>query len=595
MIIIKNGALVTPQGLRRADLAMEGDKIVRIAAAIEPAEGDTVEDAAGCWVFPGFIDGHTHMQCWTGMDWTADSFETGTRAAVCGGTTTIVDYATADRGVTMPDALAEWHRRADGPARPTTPFIWHSPSGTSATAPTFGHARGGRIVVKTYFAYDHLRLDDAETLEVLEELKYIGGILCVHCENGTLVNELQKRVFEQGIHGPEGHALSRPDVCEAEAVSRLLYLAHLAGDAPVNVVHLSTKLGLEAIRAAKARGQKNIYVETCPQYLMLDDTCYLEQGEDGFAGAKYVMSRRCAMRATVRHCASACGRRDRYDRTDHCSFNLHGQKDRGRDDFRAIPNGGPGVEHRPVAIATSFEGQLGPEDLCRLMSENPARLWHVSAQGMSCRGSDADVCVWDPKARWTISAATQHQAVDYTPLEGFEAHGRAKAVFVNGVLAACDGEPTGAQPGRYVPATGRPPGHFGTGSLATLACLMIFSQHGVAKRAPSQISYPLEAGGDEGAAEGCLKRSAIVGSLSVSTWLSMTRAVLSSITRISALSTCATRSGVAMSVSSQPQRSQKSSGRWTASWMGLPSPEAPTIRRCWPCQRESPAPRRRGL
>ena len=107
MIIIKNGALVTPQGLRRADLAMEGDKIVRIAAAIEPAEGDTVEDAVGCWVFPGFIDGHTHMQCWTGMDWTADSFETGTRAAACGGTTTIVDYATADRGVTMPDALAE--------------------------------------------------------------------------------------------------------------------------------------------------------------------------------------------------------------------------------------------------------------------------------------------------------------------------------------------------------------------------------------------------------------------------------------------------------------------------------------------------------
>ena len=116
MIIIKNGALVTPQGLRRADLAMDGDKIVRIAAAIEPAEGDTVEDATGCWVFPGFIDGHTHMQCWTGMDWTADSFETGTRAAACGGTTTIVDYATADRGVTMPDALAEWHCRADGTA-----------------------------------------------------------------------------------------------------------------------------------------------------------------------------------------------------------------------------------------------------------------------------------------------------------------------------------------------------------------------------------------------------------------------------------------------------------------------------------------------
>ena len=288
---------------------------------------------------------------------------------------------------------------------------------------------------------------------MLEELKRIGGILCVHCENGTLVNELQKRVFEQGIHGPEGHALSRPDVCEGEAVSRLLYLAHLAGDAPVNVVHLSTRLGLEAIRAAKARGQKNIYVETCPQYLMLDDTCYLEQGEDGFAGAKYVMSpplRHAGDRAALRE-ALVAGEIDTIA-TDHCSFNLHGQKDRGRDDFRAIPNGGPGVEHRPVAIATSFEGQLGPEDLCRLMSENPARVFGMyPRKGCLAEGSDADVCVWDPKARWTISAATQHQAVDYTPLEGFEAHGRAKAVFVNGVLVARDGEPTGAQPGRYVP------------------------------------------------------------------------------------------------------------------------------------------------
>lgn len=159
-------------------------------------------------------------------------------------------------------------------------------------------------------------------------------------------------------------------------MSRLLYLAHLAGDAPVNVVHLSTKLGLEAIRAAKARGQKNIYVETCPQYLMLDDTCYLEQGEDGFAGAKYVMSpplRHAGDRAALRE-ALVAGEIDTIA-TDHCSFNLHGQKDRGRDDFRAIPNGGPGVEHRPVAIATSFEGQLGPEDLCRLMSENPARVF----------------------------------------------------------------------------------------------------------------------------------------------------------------------------------------------------------------------------
>ena len=453
MIIIKNGSLVTPEGLRHGDIALDGDKIVRIAAAIEPAAGDTVEDATGCWVFPGFIDGHTHMQCWTGMDWTADSFETGTRAAACGGTTTIVDYATADRGVTMPDALAEWHRRADGTC--TANYAFHmalaewSERNRADIAVMF---ENGVCSFKTYFAYDHLKLDDAETLQVLEELKRLGGLLCVHCENGTLVDMLQQRVFDEGVHGPEGHPLSRPAVCEAEAISRLLYLAHLAGDAPVNVVHLSTELGLKAIREAKARGQKNIFVETCPQYLLMDDTRYLEQGEDGFAGAKYVMSpplRKPTDVAALRR-ALVEGEIDTIA-TDHCSFNLHGQKDRGRDDFRQIPNGGAGVEHRPALIATSFAGELGPQELCRLMSENPARVFGMyPRKGCLAVGSDADVCVWDPSVTWTIHAATQHQNVDHTPYEGFECHGRARLVYVNGELAARDSEPTGTKPGRYV-------------------------------------------------------------------------------------------------------------------------------------------------
>ena len=291
MIIIKGGTLVCPDGLRVGDVALEGDKIVRIAASIEAGDGDEVADATGCWVFPGFIDAHTHMQCWTGIDWTADSFETGTRAAACGGTTTIVDYATADRGVTMPDALAEWHKRADGTCTSNYAFHMAIAEWNERNREDLAAMRAGGVSsFKTYFAYDHLRLDDAETLEVLEALKPFGGTLCVHCENGTLVDALQKRVYEAGIHGPEGHPLSRPAECEAEAVNRLLYLAHLAGDARVNVVHLSTKLGLEAIRAAKARGQKNIFVETCPQYLLLDDTCFTRRGENGLEGLEFVMS-----------------------------------------------------------------------------------------------------------------------------------------------------------------------------------------------------------------------------------------------------------------------------------------------------------------
>ena len=454
MIIIKGGTLVCPDGLRVGDVALEGDKIVRIAASIEAGDGDEVADATGCWVFPGFIDAHTHMQCWTGIDWTADSFETGTRAAACGGTTTIVDYATADRGVTMPDALAEWHKRADGTCTSNYAFHMAIAEWNERNREDLAAMRAGGVSsFKTYFAYDHLRLDDAETLEVLEALKPFGGTLCVHCENGTLVDALQKRVYEAGIHGPEGHPLSRPAECEAEAVSRLLYLAHLAGDARVNVVHLSTKLGLEAIRAAKARGQKNIFVETCPQYLLLDDTCFTRRGEDGLEGLEFVMSpppRKPSDRAALRQ-ALLDGEIDTIA-TDHCSFNLHGQKDRGVDDFRAVPNGGAGVEHRPALIATTFEDQLGPTELCRLMSGNPARVFGMwPRKGCLAEGSDADVCVWDPSVEWTISAKTQHQNVDHTPYEGFVCHGRARLTYVNGVLAARDGEPTGATPGTYVP------------------------------------------------------------------------------------------------------------------------------------------------
>ena len=452
MIIIANGALVTPEGLRRGDIALDGGRIVEVAARIEPGPSDTVEDATGCWVLPGLIDAHTHLQCWTGMDWTADSFETGTRAAACGGTTTIVDYATADRGVTMDEALVEWHRRADGAC--TANYGFHmaiAEWGDDSPGQMRRMREAGVSSFKTYLAYDHLRLTDAETLRCLEAVRELDAVLCVHCENGDVVDELQRAVLARGITGPEGHPLSRPAEAEADAVSRLLYLASIAG-ARVNVVHLSTELGLEAVRAARARGQRGVFVETCPQYLTLDDTRYLEEGDDGFAGAKYVMSPPLRKPSDVRALRAAvlAGEVDSIA-TDHCSFNLHGQKDRGRGDFTRIPNGGPGIEHRPAVMATAFEGRLGPVELARLMSEGPARVFGMwPRKGRLAPGADADVCVWDPRARWTISAATQQQAVDYTPYEGMEAHGRAHLVYVGGVLAARDGAPTGARPGTYV-------------------------------------------------------------------------------------------------------------------------------------------------
>ena len=233
MIILAGGLAVTPEGVIRADVAIDGRAIARVAPeGIEPASGDEVRDVSGMWVFPGFIDAHTHLQCWTGMDWTADSFETGTRAAACGGTTTVVDYATADRGVMLPDALAEWHRRADGSCTANYAFHMAVTEWNERTRADLAAMRAeGVRSFKTYLAYDHLRLSDSETLEMLEALRELDAILCVHCENGDLVDALQRRMLARGITGPEGHALSRPAEAEADAVSRLLYLAHLAGDA----------------------------------------------------------------------------------------------------------------------------------------------------------------------------------------------------------------------------------------------------------------------------------------------------------------------------------------------------------------------------
>ena len=237
---------------------------------------------------------------------------------------------------------------------------------------------------------------------------------------------------------------------EGEADERAINLAK-AANAPLYIVHLANKQGVEAVTKAKDEGYE-IYAETCPQYLTLDETRYLEEGDDGFAGAKYVMSPPLRKPSDVRALRAAvlAGEVDSIA-TDHCSFNLHGQKDRGRGDFTRIPNGGPGIEHRPAVMATAFEGRLGPVELARLMSEGPARVFGMwPRKGRLAPGADADVCVWDPRARWTISAATQQQAVDYTPYEGMEAHGRAHLVYVGGVLAARDGAPTGARPGTYV-------------------------------------------------------------------------------------------------------------------------------------------------
>lgn len=261
MTILQNGALMTPEGPMNADLRMDGGKIAEIAPHIRPGGGEDVVDASGCWVCPGFIDGHTHLDLDTGATRTADDFASGTRAAVCGGTTTICDFATQDRGDTMAHALEVWHGLADGMSSCNYAFHmavtdWNER--TKAELPALRAA--GVTSFKAYFAYDNLRLDDGAILELLESIRPFGGILGVHCENGDVVERLRRRAVAEGRTGPENHPLTRPAEAEAEAVGRLCWLGRMA-DAPVHIVHLSSALGLEEVRRARRRGQ-TVYAET---------------------------------------------------------------------------------------------------------------------------------------------------------------------------------------------------------------------------------------------------------------------------------------------------------------------------------------------
>ena len=446
MKIIKNGILVTPEGLKEASLAIDGSAIAKIGEITEEP-GDEVIDASGCYVYPGFIDGHTHLDLEVAGTVTADDFESGTRAAAAGGTTCVVDFATQYAGDTVLNALNTWKKKAEGKSHANVAFHmaicdWNEQ--TKADLPALREA--GVTSFKVYMAYD-TALSDSQILEVLEAIKPFGGILGCHCENGQLVAELQKQQVEAGHLEPWAHPLSRPAEVEAEAVNRFCYLGQLA-DAPVNIVHLSTKLGLEEARAARARGQK-VYIESCPQYMILDESNYRKPD---FEAAKYVCSPPLRSSEDIAALKEAVlnGEIDTIA-TDHCSFRFDTQKTAGKGDFRKIPNGAPGIEHRPVIMMHIFGESLSPNEYARLMSEGPAKLFGMyPKKGALLEGSDADITVWDPSVSWTIRASEMQQNVDYTPYEGFEVTGRPRFVFVNGQLAAKDGVPTGALAGGYV-------------------------------------------------------------------------------------------------------------------------------------------------
>lgn len=444
MLHIKNGTLVTGTGLEYASLWIRDGRIEQIGGELPETEAI---DASGMLVFPGFIDAHTHLQMDTGATRTADSFETGTAAALSGGTTAIIDFATQERDKTLREAYETWSGRATGHCSCDWGLHMAVTGWNSGTRRDLeSMARTGVTSLKAYMAYDSLRISDSDLRSLMEAGRELGLIVGVHCELGDEVNRRVRGLLSQGYTQPRYHPLSRPAEVEALAVRRALQLAREAG-APLWVVHLSTGSGLEEIRAARKAGQR-VLVETCPQYLTLNDDVY---GRDGFEGAKFVCSpplRGEEDRQALLGALSS-GEIDIIS-TDHCSFNFAGGKDLGRDDFSRIPNGLPGIEHRPMLVWTACG--LKPENMVKVLSENPARVFGLyPRKGALLPGSDADLVIWDPAGARVITANDQVQNVDYTPWEGFMASGSPRQVLLGGELCAVNGRVIRSGRGRYLP------------------------------------------------------------------------------------------------------------------------------------------------
>lgn len=444
MIVLRGGRVVSPEGIEARDVYMAGGKIVAAGAA------DEVVDVRGKLLFPGFIDSHTHLDMPSAGTVTADDFASGTTAALCGGTTAILDFATQERGGTLADALALWHSRADGRCATDYGFHMAVTDWNEATRREMADMLAqGVSSFKAYMAYDNLRLSDDALRELLHEAARLGCFVGVHCELGDEVNRRVAEALAAGHTAPKYHPLSRPNAVEADAVTRLLQLASEA-DAPCWVVHLSTHEGLAAIEAARDKGQR-VLVETCPQYLTLTDEVY---ERPGFEGAKFVCSPpiRKAADADALWQAAADGEINIIS-TDHCSFNFKCQKELGLHNFSKIPNGLPGLEQRPALIWTYgvTADRITAPQMCAMLSTSPAKAFGLWGQkGALEPGFDADVVVWDPDWRGTLHAADQQTRCDYSPWEGFALTGRAAAVYLHGEKVAENGQPLQTGKGRYL-------------------------------------------------------------------------------------------------------------------------------------------------
>jgi dihydropyrimidinase len=438
--LIRGGTVVTATDVNTADILIEGETITQLARRVADS-GHAQIDARSCYVFPGGIDPHTHLDMPFGGTVTADDFQSGTIAAALGGTTTIVDFALHQRGNSLRNALQTWHGKAKGKAVIDYAFHLTIADGRDETMNEIPEMieREGVNSFKVFMAYKGvLQVDDETIFKTLRAAAQHGGLVQLHAENGDVIEVMVAEARKKGQREPKYHALTRPVEAEGEATARGIRLAEMAG-APLYVVHVSSAMAADAISDGRKRGLP-IYGETCPQYLVCDTSDY---ERPGFAGANYVMSpplrdkwnQRVLLHKLRNLELQAFG-------SDQCSFNHKGQKELGKDDFSKIPNGAPTIEDR-LSILWEVgvnSGILGLNTFVAVGATNPAKLFGLfPRKGTIAVGSDADIVVWDPTVERTISARSHHMNVDNNIFEGMKVKGKPRFVFSRGKKIVEDG------------------------------------------------------------------------------------------------------------------------------------------------------------
>ena len=439
--LITNGTVVTADASYRADVLVDGETIAAIGGDLLAAgtAADETINARGKYLIPGAIDVHTHMELPFGGTSAKDTFETGTRAAAFGGTTCIVDFAVQTRGKSLRDGLDTWHAKAEGNAVVDYGFHMIMSDVNDATLAEMDQLVGEGVPdFKLFTAYPGVFFsDDGAIFRAMLRTRENGGLIMMHAENGLAIDIVAANEVAAGHTDPYYHGVARYPIFEGEATNRVIRLAEAAG-VPVYIVHLSARDALNEVREARDRGAM-AFAETCPQYLFLS----LDDMGDGFNGAKFVCSPPLRPRDHWEDLWTGLIKDDlQVVSTDHCPFDFHGQKELGREDFRKVPNGLPGVEDRVDLLHDGgvVGGRLTRERWVEVISTAPARLFGMYPQkGTIAAGSDADIVIYDPHRKRTISAKTHHMDVDYSCYEGREVQGASDIVFSRGRVVVRDG------------------------------------------------------------------------------------------------------------------------------------------------------------